>query len=399
MIYLDKKKKDTQPLVVEEEKDYERMLLWHRRRQVMLIVVLVILVIMAIVAIKMFQKNKLYTAYEIKDTINVGDVTKCQFFQFGKGLLRYSNDGISYLEGDEVVWDQAFEMKQPVLDVCEDFMAIADQNGTDVYIYDTKGQQGLVEMSNPILTLEVAAQGVVAAITKGEEANLIEIYDKDGTNIAIGQTALEGDGVPLDISLSNDGTKLAASYVYLESSIAKTKVIFYNYSEVGKNEVGRIVGGFEHYETSIVSKVEFVTNDIVAAVGDDVLTFYEIKQQPSMIEEFEVTSKIEHVIYNEKYVALLLEKADMVDQFDLKVYSVEGKLVLERTMDIPFTDVKIENEMLIFNNAQNMYLLSVKGVKKYDGAVTEGIREVIPTQIENEFIIITDYEAEQIKLK
>ena len=80
--------------------------------------------------------------------------------------------------------------------------------------------------------------------------NLIEIYDKEGTNIAMGQTVLSGDGCPLDISISNDGTKLAVSYVYLKNNMARTKVIFYNYSGVGKNEAGRIVGGFENYEES-----------------------------------------------------------------------------------------------------------------------------------------------------
>lgn len=395
-----KKKKETgKVLVMEEEKDYEGMLIRHRRKQAVIVAVLVVLAIGAVVGIRIIQKNKVYTNYEVTNIIQMGDVTQCEFYKYGKGLLRYSNDGISYMEGDTVVWNQAFEMKSPVVDVCEEYMAIADKNGTDVYIYNTSGQEGQVEAANPIIALEVASQGVVAMITKGAETNMIEIYDKDGTNIAIGQTALEGDGCPLAISLSNDGTKLAVSYVYLESNVAKTKVIFYNYSEVGKNEVGRIVGGFEQYETSIVSKVEFLSNNIVAAVGDDVLTLYAMKQQPSIIKEYEITGKIEHIVYNDKYIALLMQKEDMVGQYALQVYDVEGKLVLEQDITFAFTDVKLENEMLIFNNAQSMYMLSVKGVKKYEGEIAEGITEVIPTAVENEFIIITNNEAEEIKLK
>lgn len=111
--------------------------------------------------------------------------------------------------GDETVWNQAFEMKQPVVDMCADYMAIADLEGTTVYIYDKNGQQGEIQTEYPILDIEVAGQGVVAAITKSDIANQIEVYDKDGTNIAKGQTVLSGDGCPVAISLSEDGTKLA----------------------------------------------------------------------------------------------------------------------------------------------------------------------------------------------
>ncbi len=395
-----KKVDDNKEIAIkEEEKDYENMLIWHYRKQVFAIVIVVIVVVALLLVIKIFQKNKLYTNYEVKNTIQMGDVSQYRFYKFADGLLRYSNDGISYHQGDTVVWNQAFEMKNPVIDVCEDYMAIADKNGTDVYIYDKSGQQGLIEMANPILALEVATQGVVAGITKGVETNLIELYDKDGTNIAMGQTALEGDGCPLALSLSNDGTKLAVSYVYLESNIAKTKVIFYNYSDVGMNEVGRIVGGFEQYETSIVSDVEFISNDIMVAFGDDVLTLYSMKQQPSIIKEHAITGQINHVIYNDQYVALLIQKEDMVDRCRVEVYSAEGNIILNQDVDFTFTDVQIQNNMLVFNNAQEMYVMSVEGIKKYQGTIEEGIVKVIPTDVVNEYIIVTDQEAEEIKLK
>ena len=162
-----------------EEKDYEHMLVKHRRRLVILAVVLIIIVIAIIICVKIFLDNRVYETYEISNTIDMGDVTKCKFYSYCDGVLRYSNDGISYIVGDDTVWNQAFEMKQPVVDVCEKYMAIADLEGTTVYIYDESGQQGEIQASNPILDLEVANQGVVAVITQNETTNLIELYDNN----------------------------------------------------------------------------------------------------------------------------------------------------------------------------------------------------------------------------
>ena len=382
----------------EKEKDYEHMLIKHRRRMVVLAIFLVIVAMAAVVCVKIFLDKRVYENYEVTKTIKMGEVEKCKFYAYGDGVLRYSNDGVSYMIGDETVWNQAFEMKQPVVDMCADYMAIADLEGTTVYIYDKNGQQGEIKTEYPILDIEVAGQGVVAAITKSDIANQIEVYDKDGTNIAKGQTVLSGDGCPVAISLSEDGTKLAVSYVYLEHGAAKTRVVFYNYSEVGKNEAGRIVGGFD-YESSIISRVEFVTNDMVAAIGDDIVTFYSMEEKPSKANEIKINQEIQSICYNEKYIGFVFKSESIMNQYILNVYNLNGKKVLDKTMDFQYSDLQMKDNLLIFNNTQQMYIISVDGILKYNGTIQEGIQKVIPGKLENRYLIITNQEAEEIKLK
>lgn len=395
-----KKKKQSEDIKysAEEEKDYEHMLVKHRRRMALLAVILIIIAAGIGVCVKIFLDNRVYEDYEVVNTIDMGDVAKCKFYKYADGVLRYSNDGISYMTGDDTLWNQAFEMKQPVVDICKDYMAIADLEGTKVYIYDKSGQQGEIQTANPILDLEVAAQGVVAVITQNEITNIIEVYDKEGTNIAKGQTVLSGDGCPLAISISEDGTKLAVSYVYLKNSLAQTRVVFYNYSEVGKNEAGRIVGGFD-YEGSIVSKVEFVTNDIVAAFGDNVVTLYSMEEKPSRLEEFRIDKEIESIFYDDKYIGFALKGENALNQHILNVYNLEGKKVLDTTVEFQYTDIQMKNDMIIMNNSAQMYLVSVDGIKKYTGEFSEGIVKLIPGKTERRFTVINSQKAEEIKLK
>ncbi|MDY5576639.1 MAG: DUF5711 family protein [Lachnospiraceae bacterium] len=395
-IFKKKRKKDTSGI---EEKDYEDMLIRHRRRVGIGILILLLLAVVLAFCVKIFLDHREYENYEIADTTDMGDVSKCEFYRYCDGILRYSNDGISYMVGDDTIWNQAFEMKDPVIDICEKYMAIADLHGSKIYIYNNSGQQGEIETTAPILSLEVASQGVVAAITKNDTANLIEVYDKEGTNIAVGQTVLSGDGSPLSISISNDGTKLAVSYVYLESSVAKTKVVFYNYSEVGKNEVGRIVGAFEHYDTSIISKVEFVTNDVVAAFGDDILTIYSIKQRPSVLQEFKLDKAVESVVYNEQYIGIICKSDLALNQHIVTIYDINGKSVLNKTIDFAYTDVQLAGDRLIFNNQTQLYIFTVDNILKYNGTIKDGIVKVIPSKYENRYTVITNNEAQEIKLK
>ena len=66
-------------------------------------------------------------------------------------------------------------------------------------------------------------------------------------------------GYPLDISLSPDGTMLTGSYMYIEDGTLRSRVAFYNFSEVGKNALNRFVGGFHDiYKESIVPRVQYL---------------------------------------------------------------------------------------------------------------------------------------------
>lgn len=396
------KKKDKQPEELTNSAgidiNLEKKLIKHRRWLAVGAVCIVIAIIAALICAKIFLNQRTYETYEVTNVIDMGDITKCKFYTFADGELRYSNDGISYIEGSDTIWNQAFEMKQPVVDVCKDYMAIADFEGTTIYIYDKTGQKGEIQSANPIIDVQVANQGVVAVITKNEETNIIEIYDKEGTNIAKGQTVLSGDGCPLAISISEDGTKLAVSYLYLENSLAKTRVVFYNYSEVGKNEAGRIVGGFD-YQGSIVAKVEFVTNDIVVAFGDDVVTFYSIEERPSKIDEITIEKEIESIFYSEKYVGIVLKGENALNQHIIDVYDLGGKKVLNTSVEFQYTDIQIKNNSIIMNNSDAMYLLSIDGIQKYNGTIDGGIVKIIPGKLESRMTIITTQRAEEIRLK
>lgn len=379
--------------------EYEEKLFKHKLNKIKKKLIIVAIIIAVIVGIVIYIKNKTYDDFAVVENVMEGDTSKCRFYEYGEGFLRYSNDGLAYIKGKDTIWNQAFEIKTPVIDVCKDYVAIADQNSNDIYIYSVDGLAGKVKTTYPIIDVEVAAQGVVAAITEESDSNHIEIMDSEGNILVMGQTVLAGEGCPVDISISEDGTKLVVSYLYVSNGNAQTKVVFYNYSEIGKNEVDRIVGGFNQYKTTIVPKVEFITNDIAVAFGDNMYTLYSVKQKPSIIEEKEIDREIKSILYNEDYIGFVYARDSIEDPYDITIIDDSGEEIYNGRIDMEYKNIKFDGDKLLIYNAERFVVQTVKGKVKYDGELGGEINEVIGVDMSNRFIRILNESIDVVKLK
>lgn len=383
-----------------EKEEYQKKIAAHKRKVRCTIAAIMAVIIVIMIVINIYMKNRSFDEYEVVDTIQTNMAVGSRYYGYADCMLAYSDDGISYIKEGETVWNQAFEMKEPLVDICKTTVAICDLQSTVVYIYNSEGQQGKIETMYPIIDLEVSEQGVIAAITKDMETNRIEIFDKDGNSIAVGQTYVTGEGCPVDISLSNDGTKLAVSYVYIDGVSAKSKVVFYNYSEVGKNEVSRIVGGFNHYDTSLVAKVEFLDNDTVAVFAENMFTIYSIKQKPEIVYEQKLGERIKSIFYNESHVGMILSSEDYDNPYIIKIYDTEGNEEASETSDFMYTGIEFKDDSIVLYNAENMLLMTTGGRIRYKGTIAEEIIEVIAGNKDNEYYIVNgEHNIMKISLK
>ena len=383
----------------DDEEMLEKKLKKHKRGKLTKILLLIAVILIAAFFYYIYIKNKVYTEYEVLENVEITDTYNCSFYQFGDYMLRYSEDGLAYLNGSETYWNQAFQMKQPLVDVNGEYVAVADQKGNTVYICNTESQQGQVETEYPIMGIDVSANGIVAAIT-GDESNVshIEVIGKDGTKIAKGQSVLSGQGCPVDLSISEDGTKLAVSYLYIASGVIESKVVFYNYSEVGKNEVDRFVGGFD-YDKTVMAKVDFITNDIVAAFGDDKFVLYSMKQKPSVTAMIDIDYEIKSIFSNSEYIGLVVENNEAENPYTLMVYNVDGEQVAQWKFNLMYKDIKIANESIVIYNDTSLKVYNIEGTLKYEGDMEEGITTIIMKDKDYTYYVVGPSSIKEIKLK
>lgn len=350
--------------------------------------------VVIIIIHKLYDRNRVYDSYKVEYNIDVEDNADNKYYAFGTGVLKFSSDGISYISEGKEVWNHGFEIKNPVMDICGNYIAISEEGTNDISIYGINGEQLQVSASYPVKSLEVSRQGVVAAVMSDDSAQYIELIAKDGTQIAIGRTVLQGDGYPIAISLSGDATKVAASYLAVTSGEAQTRIVFYNYSEVGQNETDRIVGGFNDFNNSIVPDIEFVNDNTVAAIGDNVFAVYNIKETPSEVTKVKVKDEIKSVVYNENYIAMIIKEDD---KDILNVYNMKGKKVLSKSIDFHYTGIKLAKENIILYNDTQCKVISAKGVVKFDYNFGMGITSLVPLD-DITYIIVSGGNIQKITL-
>ena len=382
-----------------DEDVLEEKLKRHRRSKASKWIILVAVLIIAGAGYLIYLDNKVYTTYEVLESAPITDNYNGKFYEFGDYMLRYSEDGIAYLNGSKTYWNHTFEMREPIIDICNSYVAVAEQKSNTIYICNNKGFQGQVETEYPIVGLDVSDNGIVAAITgENSELSYIEVIDEDGTRIAKGQSVLSSQGCPVDISISEDGTKLVVSYLCVGSGVIQSKVVFYNYSEIGKNEVDRFVGGY-NFDKTMVARVEFVNNDTVVAFGDDKVVLYSMKQKPSVIAEISIDKEIKSIFYDEEYIGLVLANGQADNPYNMVVYDIEGKKISDVDFNLSYKNIKIANKTIILYNDVTLRVYTVKGKQKYEGNFDKGIVDVIMLDDKYNYLIIDPANVEKIKLK
>ena len=372
----------------------------HRRHMVIIAVIGVIVITLAVVLVMRLIDGYVFTSYSVTGSLNREDIASSGYIAYGDGYIRYSNDGAAYYTAKgKALWNQTYSMQKPQVKICEDCVAIGDINGNTIYIFNKNGNIGKVDTSLVISQIEVAANGAVAAVLEDNEANYINMYDKEGNKIYSVKTTLAGDGYPLDISISNDSAKLIASYVYVSGEEIKTNVVFYNFSEVGQNETERVVGGFNHYNDVLVGDVQFLSNNIAVAVGENVISIYKIKEYPSLEKEIQIDNTIDRVFFGTDYIGLVLDNSDSGELYKMVVYNFSGSKVCEAEFGTQVDNIQFDGSSVVMNNSTSFSVFNLKGKNVANMSFDMPASKVLPTGTRGEYILINTKYIQNIKLK
>ena len=372
----------------------------HRRHMVIIAVIGVIVIAIAVVLVMRLIDGYVFTSYSVTGSLNREDIESSGYIAYGDGYIRYSNDGAAYYTAKgKALWNQTYSMQKPQVKICEDCVAIGDINGNTIYIFNKNGNIGKVDTSLVISQIEVAANGAVAAVLEDNEANYINMYDKEGNKIYSVKTTLAGDGYPLDISISNDSAKLIASYVYVSGEEIKTNVVFYNFSEVGQNETERVVGGFNHYNDVLVGDVQFLSNNIAVAVGENVISIYKIKEYPSLEKEIQIDNTIDRVFFGTDYIGLVLDNSDSGELYKMVVYNFSGSKVCEAEFGTQVDNIQFDGSSVVMNNSTSFSVFNLKGKNVANMSFDMPASKVIPIGTRGEYVLISAKYIQNIKLK
>ena len=364
---------------------------------------LVIVLIAAVAVFLVVQwKNKVFSESVVVSSTPVTIVQGAMVENLGGNILLYSKDGASCIDAKgNALWNQTFEMQEPMLSVCNNVAAIGDYNGRTVYVVSSTGQLGTVNTNLPIRKICVSQSGVVAAVLDDAEVTRILLYngnENTDTSIVDIKATMDKSGYPMSLSLSPNEKLLAISYLHVNSGEMKSSVAFFNFGEVGKNESDNYVSGYDYPDT-VIPYVQFMNNSAAFAVSDDRIVFFEGGEKPANKATALLNEEVQGIYYNEDYVGLVFHNQTGESAYRLDVYNTAGTKIHSQLFDMEYTDIIFSRDQVIIYNDMDCKICNMSGVDKFTGTFEKPSSLLVPTSSNYKYVSVTSNSVDIIELK
>ncbi len=382
-----------------EKQDYKKKLTRHRLA-IFYRILLVFAIIAAVAGALYYNyQNMIYTDYDIIETLNYQEATTANYLSFNGNVLRYSQDGASAFNMEnEMLWNQTYEMQSPMVDICDDYVALGDYKGTKVYVMNGSGLQGEIDTTLPVKKFCVSGNGNVAAVLEEGDVTWVRLFNKEGDNIADDRTTMAKSGYPINVAISKDGIMVGISYLYIDSGDISSSIAFYNFGEVGQNEIDKLVSGYNYADT-VIPYVKFMNGKTSFAVGDDKLEIYRGDQKPENIFELSLEEEVKSIYNNEDYIGLVYAEGTSEALYRLDVFDSSGALCLSKKFDLEYSDIIFNKDLVVIYNSNECVIYNMQGVEKYKGSFKNSVLTMIPMDSKTKYLLVSGSEMSEIQLK
>ncbi len=429
-----------------------------KKARMWLIIYVGVILFAAVLVVGVIRLNSGYNTYEVLDIIDKNDDISVNYHVVGDGLIRYSKDGASYSDKKgKTLWNQTFEMANAKIASCDKFMAIADIGSNQLRIFNQAGQVAVIEATYPIANVDVSEQGVTAVILSASDASYINMYDTKGNKLVDIKVSISQTGYPMDFAISDDGTKLAVSYMVVNDGEISSKIAFYKFGKATQSADSNAVDEFSI--DMIVPKMDFINNNTLVAFGDSGFKIYSMKDTPKELLDKSFEQEIKSVFYNEQYIGfvfknnaggqmnetdalsdtvasdvavsdtsaadlaadgahLIVEEAgetagtsqsqsvsqpsgdtETVMPYKMQIYTNGGALYLEQDFDFEYHNIDCtENEIVMYNDYECL-MMTYQGKEKFRYTFENKIYNLMPKKTKDEYILVDETAIQEIKLK
>ena len=366
-------------------------------------VMLVIILFVAVGIVFYIQyRDKVYTQMVQISSVERQAVSGAKDLALGNNLVTYSKDGISCIDAKgNALWNQTYEMQNPIIATCKDVLAIADYNGRKIYVMNSEQKLGEITTNLPIRNICVASNGVVMTVQEEGRIAWLYIYDAQGKELVYSRTTMTDTGYPTAISISDNAKLASVAYTYVESGDLQTRVAFYNFGGVGENKIDNLVGGYNYTDT-IVPYIDFIDSETAFAVADNRIMIYKGSEVPESRMERLFDDEVQAVYTGDRYIGMVFINDSGDTSYILKVMDLQGEAVV----DIPFDFSSISDAGIVFTdelitiyNEKECLIYNTSGKQKYAGTFDKAVRTMIPVEDTFRYVLAHADSIELIELK
>ena len=341
--------------------------------------------------------------FELSWEVESNEDDQVKYEPFGNNVLRYTNNGASYIDqSGKTIWTVSYEMKAPTAVVNDDYAVIADMQGKRLFICNIDGCQGEASTALPINKVTVSMNGIVATVLEEATSSYIHFFNKDGKALdIIIKSTISGNGYPTDISLSDDGSRLMCLFEYIRDSEKQNRVCFYDFSEFGTNVPNRIVGSFEEpFKENKIVLIQHLAEPYSCAFAVNNLTFFssENADSPELIAQVPIEDEIQSTFYSDDYAGIILKNNDGEFASQLRLYHNDGSLVMTRDFTYGYSQVYIDDNIIILNNEDSCRIYDTSGEERLSAEFDFSVSRIRKGSLPDTYIVSGLQAMKEVKI-
>lgn len=354
-------------------------------------------VILAIILVySLIQSRKVYHSYEVMSEVSNTDDASESYQIIKYGMIRYSNNGIALTDkSGNVIWNQTYEMNNPIIASSGNYIAAGDRGASTLYIFNQFGQCGKLTTDLPLQGLQMAENGVVAAILSDSESNFINLYDKQGNRLVGIRATLENTGYPLAIGVSPDASKLVVSYLTVsDSARTQTKLVFYDFSSVnGEHE--KLTGSIN----SLCPRIQFLGKQRVAVFREKGFDIYSVDGEVKMVFSTEFEDEIRSIFTGDQKLGFVFRNRDENGKFRIELYDVSGQKSMTLYSNLDYTDLNSDSDEVVLYNNSKAEIYKYNGKQVFSGSFENRISSLMPSWDSGMYWMVEESRVSEIRIK
>lgn len=357
-------------------------------------IIIGLLVMVGVLVYALVKNNRVSGSYEVVTSLSRGDDASVYYQIMRKGMIRYSKDGMAMTDkSGNLIWTQTYEMTSPAIAVSDPYVAVGDIGANTIYIFNEYGQLGRINTDVPIQEIRISAQGVIAAVLSDSATNYINLYDKQGNVLGSIKASLQNTGYPLAIALSSDATRLLASYLCMDGSTVKTRVISYNFSDTQSKHV---IDTLELEE--LYPKMEFLENNKVVMFGEKSFVLYNTDTKEITAQQT-FDNEIASVFCSDQKIGFIFKVSDENGQYYMEIYNKAGRKNSSVYFDFNYEGINVYDDEVILYNSQEMAVYQMNGRLKFTSTLNTSVTNIMASWESGMYWLVDDQSLREIHIK
>jgi len=377
--------------------DFKQKLHLHKLKNFVAVFVSVAVIIIVVTVLLVFYQKQQYTKVSVVHSIDrVSIETNSYINNFGS-IIAYSKDGVSCIdEKGSTKWNMTYEMQNPIVKRSSNYVAVGDYNGHVINVVDNSGSVYEIDTTIPLRDFSVSKEGLVAAILEDTGNSWVNLYDIKGNKICEIKATMSKTGYPLCVALS--GEVMAVSYLHVDSDNMKTGVTFYNFGGVGENVTDKIVSSYEYPDT-VVPTLEFMNDELLVAVADNRLMYFEGEKIPKSTKDVLLAENIIGVYHGSSQVCLVFYDSSGENKYRADIYDTKGKLTGSYCYNMDFKDILVGNNVVLIYNEGQCIVVDSNGNEKYNDLFEEQVQFIATTPSDKKYLFVKEKSLDTVKFE